>query len=67
MFFLTPKYVKQGRLYIKEARKRVAYNRDRWNPEVTEAFELEIPDEDAEKITTVKDAVDYIENKTAKK
>jgi len=42
MFFLTPKYVKQGRLYIKEARKRVAYNRDRWNPEVTEAFEREI-------------------------
>src|SRR5262249_45477981 len=25
-----------------------------------EAFELEIPDEDAEKITTVKDAVEYI-------
>jgi len=25
-----------------------------------EAFELEIPDEDAEKIKTVKDAVDYI-------
>jgi acyl carrier protein len=32
-----------------------------------EAFELEIPDEDAEKITTVKDAVTYIENKTNKK
>jgi acyl carrier protein len=32
-----------------------------------EAFELEIPDEDAEKITTVKDAVEYIENKTNKK
>jgi acyl carrier protein len=32
-----------------------------------EAFELEIPDEDAEKIATVKDAVNYIENKTAKK
>jgi acyl carrier protein len=32
-----------------------------------EAFELEIPDEDAEKITTVKDAVDYIEAKTTKK
>ncbi len=31
-----------------------------------EAFELEIPDEDAEKITTVKDAVSYIENKTNK-
>jgi acyl carrier protein len=26
-----------------------------------EAFDLEIPDEDAEKIRTVKDAVDYIE------
>jgi len=32
-----------------------------------EAFELEIPDEDAEKITTVKDAVEYIEAKTNKK
>ena len=32
-----------------------------------EAFELEIPDEDAEKIATVKDAVTYIENKSAKK
>jgi acyl carrier protein len=28
-----------------------------------EAFEIDIPDEDAEKITTVKDAVDYIESK----
>jgi len=26
-----------------------------------EAFEIDIPDEDAEKITTVKDAIDYIE------
>jgi acyl carrier protein len=26
-----------------------------------EAFDIEIPDEDAEKITTVKDAVEYIE------
>lgn len=32
-----------------------------------EAFELDIPDEDAEKIRTVKDAVDYIEAKSAKK
>src|SRR2546426_922553 len=32
-----------------------------------EAFELEIPDEDAEKIATVKDAIDYIESKTSKK
>ena len=26
-----------------------------------EAFEIDIPDEDAEKITIVKDAIDYIE------
>jgi acyl carrier protein len=32
-----------------------------------EAFELEIPDEDAEKIATVKNAIDYIEEKTSKK
>lgn len=32
-----------------------------------EAFDLDVPDEDAEKMTTVKDAVDYIQNKTAKK
>ena len=32
-----------------------------------EAFELEIPDEDAEKIATVKDAITYIEAKTGKK
>ena len=32
-----------------------------------EAFDLEIPDEDAEKIHTVKDAVDYIETKSVKK
>lgn len=30
-----------------------------------EAFGLEIPDEDAEKIKSVKDAVDYIVSKTA--
>ena len=28
-----------------------------------EAFDLEIPDEDAEKIRTVKDAIDYIDAK----
>lgn len=27
-----------------------------------EAFDMEIPDEEAEKIVTVKDAVDYIKN-----
>jgi acyl carrier protein len=30
-----------------------------------EKFELEIPDEDAEKIKTLKDAIDYIEKKKA--
>lgn len=32
-----------------------------------EAFDLDIPDEDSEKISTVKDAIDYIEAKMAKK
>lgn len=32
-----------------------------------ENFDLDIPDEDAEKISTVKDAVDYIEGKKGKK
>jgi acyl carrier protein len=31
-----------------------------------EAFDIDIPDEDAEKIATVKDAVDYIDNKKKK-
>lgn len=31
--------------------------------ELEEKFGINIPDEDAEKIRTVKDAVDYIENK----
>ena len=29
-----------------------------------EEFDIEIPDEDAEKITTVQDAVNYLEEKT---
>jgi acyl carrier protein len=32
-----------------------------------EAFEIDIPDDDAEKITTVKDAIDYIESHTKQK
>ena len=31
-----------------------------------EAFDIDIPDEDAEKIATVKDAITYIENKNKK-
>ena len=30
------------------------------------AFDIEIPDEDAEKITNVQEAVEYLEKKTAK-
>ena len=32
-----------------------------------EAFDIDIPDEDAEKITTVKDAITYIESKAKNK
>ena len=32
-----------------------------------EEFEIEIPDEDAEKITRVKEAIDYIEKHSGKK
>lgn len=32
-----------------------------------EQFEIEIPDEDAESIITVKDAVDYVNDKLSKK
>ena len=32
-----------------------------------EAFEIDIPDEDAEKITAVKDAIEYIQAKTKTK
>jgi acyl carrier protein len=31
-----------------------------------EAFDIDIPDEDAEKIATVKDAIEYIDNKKKK-
>ena len=39
MFFLTPKYIKQGRLYVKAAEKKLAYNRDVWTPETCAAME----------------------------
>ncbi len=32
---------------------------------IEKEFNVEIPDEDAEKITTVQDAVDYIQNKAS--
>ena len=33
---------------------------------IEKEFAIEIPDEDAEKISTVRDAIDYISNKVAK-
>ncbi len=42
MFFLTPKYLKQGKLYIKEAEKRVSYHRDRWSEGTVADFEGQI-------------------------
>lgn len=33
---------------------------------IEKEFDIEIPDEDAEKISTVKDAIDYISNKVTK-
>jgi signal peptidase I len=42
MFFLTPKYLKKGRLYIKEAEKRLAYHRDRWSEDTIITFESAI-------------------------
>jgi signal peptidase I len=44
MFFLTPKYLKQGRLYLKEAKKRLAYHRDKWSPETIGAFDKVVVD-----------------------
>lgn len=33
---------------------------------IEKEFDIEIPDEDAEKISTVRDAIDYISNKVTK-
>ena len=33
MWIFTPKYIKQGRLYVKAAEKKLAYNRDLWSAE----------------------------------
>jgi signal peptidase I len=34
MFFLTPRHVKQGRQFVKDSRKLLAYKRDIWSTEV---------------------------------
>ncbi len=42
MFFWTPKYLKKGKLYIKEAQKRLSYHRDRWSAGTIADFEAQI-------------------------
>jgi signal peptidase I len=42
MFFLTPRYLKQGRQFAKDARKLLAYKRDLWSVEQSAAFEASI-------------------------
>jgi signal peptidase I len=38
MFFLTPRYLKHGRQFAKDARKVLAYKRDIWTPEQVTGF-----------------------------
>jgi signal peptidase I len=42
MLFLTPKYKKQGLLYVKAAEKKLAYNRDIWSQETVAVMEAHI-------------------------
>lgn len=42
MFFFAPRYVKQGRAFIKDARKMLAYKRDLWSDETVAEFEAGI-------------------------
>jgi signal peptidase I len=42
MFFLTPRHVKMGRQFVKDARKLLAYKRDLVGPEVIAEVEKEI-------------------------
>jgi signal peptidase I len=42
MFFLTPRYVKQGRNFIKDARKLLAYKRDLLDPKTISEFDAGI-------------------------
>ena len=39
MWIFTSKYIKQGRLYVKAAEKKLAYNRDVWSAEVCAELE----------------------------
>ena len=42
MFFLTPRYLKQGRQFAKDARKLLAYKRDLWTAEQIAEFERSV-------------------------
>ncbi len=42
MFFLTPRYLKHGRQFAKDARKVLAYKSDIWSPEQGVSFEAAI-------------------------
>ena len=42
MFFLTPRHVKQGRQFVKDARKLLAYKRDIWSAEAVSDVEKHI-------------------------
>lgn len=42
MFFLTPRHIKQGRIYLKDAKKALAYKRDIWSAEAVGDFESAI-------------------------
>src|SRR6187455_2710491 len=42
MFFLTPRHVKQGKQFVKDARKLLAYKRDIWSAPVVDEVESHI-------------------------
>ncbi len=42
MFFLTPRHVKHGRAFLKDARKLLAYKRDLWSENAVREFEQQI-------------------------
>lgn len=57
MFFLTPRHVKQGRQFVKDARKLLAYKRDLVSPEVTAEVTHEIAALEAAVKTRDRDAI----------
>lgn len=73
MFFLTPRHVKQGRQYVKDARKLLAYKRDLVSPEVAAevtreiaALDTAVKTRDREAITEQAQRLDTICGKLSK-